>query len=292
MQLLSLFHILLIRLSLRMTSSNSGEGLSSLSWDAYAGEYERRVEPFTSQFAKELMAGLPAIKEKRRKLLDVGCGTGAVALLAKDCDVTVTDVSESMVKRTLERANFVTDSAVVNGMDLPSRWSNSFDAAVANFSVIFFPTPYDGLREIHRCLLPKTGVVGLTAWGDVSETPAFGVFRDVLNEKHPELVESNRPKRITGSVETLRKLLVDAGFVDVQVEGPVTKTLVVQSASDYFDRFAKTSPPTAATLAKMNETLRSKFRERVMEVATERGGREDGSIALDASAYIAYGRKP
>ncbi len=285
MQLLSLLHFLLVHTSPGMTS-NPGEGLS---WDAFCKEYEQRVEPFTSQFAEELIAGLPNAKAKG-KLLDVGCGTGTVALLTDGWDVAVTDVSCQMVQRTLERCDNVMDSAIVDGMDLPLRWSNSFDVAMANFSVIFFPQPLKGLKEIHRCLV-SSGMVGITAWGDASETPAFHVFPYVLLENHPELVDSNRPKRITGSRKVLQKLLEDSGFVDVRVH-KVVKTLVVKNASDYYDRFAKASPPTAATIAKMTKNARSEFKKRIMEVATERGSRDDGSIALNSTAYIAYGRKP
>jgi SAM-dependent methyltransferase len=251
----------------------------------------------------------------RLKLLDVGCGTGAATLLALShgFDVVATDLSEAMVERTKERAfaeiragdtatehrsqsksqlETMSDSAVAMGQDLPSCWSGSFDLAVANFSVIFFPQPVLGLREIFRCLVPGTGIASLTAWGDASETPAFRVFPDVVSEVFPELVDNGKPKRITGSVEVLTKLLEEAGFVDVRVEGPVFKTLTVKSPSEYYDRFALTSPPTAAMIAKMGTSTRSEFRKRIMEVATARGGRGDGSIALNSGAYIAYGRKP
>eukprot|EP00546_Thalassionema_frauenfeldii_P010986 CAMPEP_0178925604 /NCGR_PEP_ID=MMETSP0786-20121207/18011_1 /TAXON_ID=186022 /ORGANISM="Thalassionema frauenfeldii, Strain CCMP 1798" /LENGTH=244 /DNA_ID=CAMNT_0020600517 /DNA_START=245 /DNA_END=979 /DNA_ORIENTATION=- len=208
------------------------------------------------------------------RLLDVGCGTGAVSLLAVSLgfrQVTATDVSLTMVDRTRNRLNqFHNDkgecalddssSAIAftatasDGQSLPADWSNSFDVCLANFSVIFFPDPVAGSKEMLRCLVPHSGVAAITAWGDTTETPAFQVFPDVAREM---LLNSNRPKRITGSVASLEKLMTDAGFVDVSVVGPVSHTLKVDSPEDYYDRFAK----------------------------------EDGSIALNASAYIAYGRK-
>ena len=308
MQLPFLFHLLLLRPLSRIPSvrydSMQASGLSaaSPSWDAFCLEYEKRVEPFTSKFAEEMIARLPGQERLTKpKLLDVGCGTGAVALLgvSRGWDVAVTDVSEAMVERTRERISTQQaekgeriDSQIVDGRNLPTRWSSSFDLVTANFSVIFFPQPVDGLKEIFKCLVPGTGRVALTAWGSPSETPAFCVFKDVLSENHPELVDSNRPKRITGSIKVLQDLLEEAGFVDVKVEGPVVKTLVVENASEYYNRFALTSPPTAATLETMNPETRLAFQKRVMEVATARGGREDGSIALESGAYIAYGRKP
>lgn len=116
------------------------------------------------------------------KIPDVECGTGAAALLVlpHGLEMAGTDASEAMVARTKKRAlativggdgtttayrsqffDAALDSAVAEGQDLPSKWPDSFDLAVANFSVIFFPQPVLGLREIFRCLVP--GTASLTA---------------------------------------------------------------------------------------------------------------------------------
>ena len=257
----------------------------------------------------------PNMKNSRRRklLLDVGCGTGATSLLALShgYDVTSTDVSSSMVNRTRQRAieagfynaisnaDRTADAPITptiygfasDGQSLPLGWSNTFDVAVANFSVIFFPDPVGGLKEMLRCLIPG-GVASITAWGNAQQTPAFRVFPDAAAELVPELVSTGKPRRMTGSVSTLTELMKEAGFMDIKVVGPVVKTLLVSSPEEYYNRFALTSPPTAEMIAKMDDATRIEFRSRVMATAKARGGREDGSIALDSSAYIAYGRKP
>jgi len=255
----------------------------------------------------------PNMKNRRCKLLlDVGCGTGATSLLAllHGYNVTSMDVSSSMVQRTRQRAieaecyNAISNADCTaapitltiygftsDGQSLALGWSNTFDVAMANFSVIFFPDSVDGLKEMLHCLIPG-GVASITAWGNAQQTPTFWVFPDAAAELMPELVSTGKPRRITGSVSMLTKLMKEAGFVDIKVVvGPVVKTLVVSSAEEYYDRFALTSPPTAEMIAKIDDAMRIKFRNRVMATAKARGGREDGSITLDSSAYIAYGRK-
>lgn len=294
--------------TMQQSSPSSSSDASSLSWDAFTLEYEARVEPFTSQFAlemiRELFGGDPPMAAKeaqRRKLLDVGCGTGAASLMALDrCDrleVAVTDKSPSMVRRAESR---IVDAAsrssllaaeACDGEALPGKWIDEFDFAVANFSVIFFPDPAAGLREMRRCLVPGTGRAALAAWGDEGETPAFRIFPRAAAEVCPELAPTSKPRRITGSVQSLAALMEEAGFIDIRVVGPLAKTLEVASPLEYYNRFALTSPPNVKMISKMDDDTKLRFKRRVMDLAKTRGGREDGSVALTSSAYIAYGRK-
>jgi len=321
------------------THLNSKEGIDSssipppLSWDKFTVEYEKRVEPFTSQFAKEMLRPILTALENEDnvsskhiyKLLDVGCGTGTVTLQACSggLQVTATDISTTMVERTKERASRCAsdlfDNAIVSdGQSLPDEFSKKYDFVVSNFSVIFFSDPVtkesrtlDGLKEMFRCLTTK-GRVSFTAWGSIEETPAFRIFPDVAIEICPELVSTGKPRRITGSVETLTKIMEEAGYVNIEIVGPITKNIVVNSPEEYYNRFALTSPPTAEMISKMNNETQIKFRNRVMELAKKRsrifsstsdkssiddellinGSRRNSTIALPSSAYIAYGTKP
>jgi len=330
----------------------------SAEWDDFALEYEKRVEPFTAQFAQEMIRPFVAVLERdpnadapgrtrtsssssststaprsgsrtcssssssgdasrmmngggSRSVLDLGCGVGAVSLsllamsradhrfgTSSTCTVVATDASKSMAERTRQRIFEVYgkdapfSALTADGQHLPDEWTNRFDIVLSNFAVIFFHSPFRGLTEMIRCLTPSTGVAAFTAWGSIDETPAFRVFPDVASELVPHLVAARKPKRITGSAAVLTSLMKQAGFVDVRVVGPITKTLEVGSAMDFYDRFALTSPPTAEMIDKMSDEMRKRFKDRVVEVARERGGRPDGSAALNSSAYIAYGRKP
>eukprot|EP00586_Coscinodiscus_wailesii_P008527 CAMPEP_0172523900 /NCGR_PEP_ID=MMETSP1066-20121228/293904_1 /TAXON_ID=671091 /ORGANISM="Coscinodiscus wailesii, Strain CCMP2513" /LENGTH=254 /DNA_ID=CAMNT_0013306997 /DNA_START=175 /DNA_END=936 /DNA_ORIENTATION=+ len=224
-------------------------------------DYETRVEPFTASFVEELMhpflSEAPPLPSEMPTLLDVGCGTGAVSLLAqqKGYRVTSTDVSPAMVSRCRERRGHDSSSSstpdarltndevserccvVADGENLPPSWSDKFEHAVGNFSIIFFPDPLRGLKEIRRCLRPG-GRVAVSAWGDSSETPAFRIFPDATAAVAPEQVARSRPKRIVGGVSSLTTLMEEAGFGQVRVLGPVTRLLEVSSPAAYFDRMA------------------------------------------------------
>lgn len=266
----------------------------SSKWDAVAKEYEARVEPFTRLFVHDMLSRLDV--GNNHSLLDVGCGTGALALIAAEkYNVTACDNSEAMVQRLKQRIAppiGSIDSFVSDGQNLPVNLSNKFDYVASCFAVIFFPNPVLGLGEMLRCLKPRTGRVVISAWGDSAETPAFQVIPDAIQELLPELAKQSKPNRVVGSPETLRNLLTQAGFVDVEVVGPVARLLCVDSGDAYFNRFALTSPPLHNMLSELSFEQHRSLKRRIVELARDRSLANDGSIRLSSSAYVAYGRRP
>ncbi|KAJ9458797.1 Ubiquinone/menaquinone biosynthesis C-methyltransferase UbiE [Diplonema papillatum] len=259
--------------------------MSSAQWDDVAAEYAARVEAFTALFVDEMLEPFTA----PARLLDVGCGAGAAARRAAErgFEVSACDASRKMVELLGERVPGVA-CVVADGASLPAEWSTRFSYAISNFSVIFFASPAAGLREIRRCLADG-GVAVVSAWGTPAETPAFRVFPDAIKSVLPE--RDLQPGRIAGSVEALGDLLREARFERIKIVGPVQKRLRVGSAEAFYERFALGSAPTKALLATLGDAERRVLKEKVMQLATERGGQPDGSIDLPASAYFAYGTK-
>ena len=330
--------------------SASSSSSSSSSWDKFTVEYEKRVEPFTSLFAEEMLRRMMIYdnssrnmtttssnttvvqidndndndKKKQLSLLDVACGTGTVTLQAISLyglKVTATDISPSMVQRTKQRVKEQlaiiieeqksNDSNTNNNDDLslsesitildgqislPNEWTNTFDFVVSNFGVIFFKDCLEGLKEMLRCAKSNgEGAVAFTAWGSEEQTQAFRIFPDVAKEICPNLISTGTPKRITGSIDVLQQLMIDAGCCidSIHIIGPISKQLIVASPEEFYSRFALTSPNTVDMISKMDKETKTKFRSRVIELAKERGGGTSAStiISIPSSAYIAYGRK-
>lgn len=264
-----------------------------------AAEYEARIEPFTGSFVDALLGPFlkDAIARQTSRLLDIGCGTGIVSLRARQegFQVTATDMDESMIVRLQERAlhqepqQYAMECLVADGQSLPQTLYNRFDYCTAHFSVIFFPSPLQGLEQIHSCLVPGGRVV-LSAWGNAEETPAFQVFPDAFQQVAPHVDYSTA--RITGSPPLLTSLLQEAGFDEILIVGPVSRTLKMDSAQAYFDRFALSSPKVRERLENLPRDTAERIEQTVKKLATERGGCPDGSIELVSNAYFAYGRKP
>jgi ubiquinone/menaquinone biosynthesis C-methylase UbiE len=106
----------------------------------------------------------------RSRILEVGCGTGwlwleASAHLPYDLDVTLTDLSEGMVREALEKVSdrgrhWTVRGRVADARALPFA-PQSFDVVVANQVLHHVPEPAIAVAELARVLRP--GGVAVTA---------------------------------------------------------------------------------------------------------------------------------
>ena len=99
------------------------------------------------------------------RLLDVGCGTGnlALAAAARGARATGVDPAAGLVARARERPGAdAVDWAVMAGEELPVA-EDAFDVVASCFAVIFAPDAARAARELRRAAAPG-GRIGLTAW--------------------------------------------------------------------------------------------------------------------------------
>lgn len=185
-------------------------------WDA-AAQYQRVVHPFTAAFARRALdeTALPPAA----RVIDVACGTGALALMAAAADARVlaTDFSPGMVARVAEAGHPGVEARVLDGqaLDLPDA---GFDAAFSIFGVILFPDWRAGLAEMARVVRPGgTGTIATWAHGDGAAINmaladiARRLAPDIASPPPPPgMAELRTPERLTAALEA-------AGFADLRV---------------------------------------------------------------------------
>jgi ubiquinone/menaquinone biosynthesis C-methylase UbiE len=150
-------------------------------WGRAASNYDRAFSGKFEAYATEALDRLQcASKGSISTLLDVGCGTGAVAnaLAEHNLENSVgklacIDFSPDMVRvanqklATREPSGFSSKVKIEvgDGQDL-EYGDNEFDAAIGMFSVMFFPDRRLGLQEIHRV---TNGTALLAGWAPAKE---------------------------------------------------------------------------------------------------------------------------
>jgi ubiquinone/menaquinone biosynthesis C-methylase UbiE len=128
------------------------------------GRYERTAEKLFP--AAQVLVDSAALRSGER-VLDLGCGTGNVAVLAAAAGAQVTAVDPSprlldVTRAAAQRENLDVTCEVGEAAAVPSP-DASFDCLLSNFGVIFAPDPEAAAAEIAR-VLRADGRALFTAW--------------------------------------------------------------------------------------------------------------------------------
>lgn len=133
-----------------------------IDWDL--GEYELTADALLPAAHEVVKA---ATLRPGEHVLDVGCGTGIVALAAARLGTVVSGVEPSSRLRKVAQdlaANEDLDFTLHDGDAAhPPFPDGSFDAVLSGFAVIFAPEPSAAARELLRVLVPG-GCLVFSAW--------------------------------------------------------------------------------------------------------------------------------
>jgi ubiquinone/menaquinone biosynthesis C-methylase UbiE len=198
-----------------MEAQPGGAGLN-FSEPSFAQMYERwLVAPLFRPWAELALDTL--VPGPGERLLDVACGTGIVARLAKERGVPGgriigVDASADMLAVARAAAPDVgwcrADAAALPGA------SGGFDVAVCQQGLQFFPDKAAAVREIRRVLAPG-GRLAISVWRPLEDAPLLQELHRI-GERHLGPIVDRR--HAFGERGALEALLREAGLRDVRVE--------------------------------------------------------------------------
>jgi ubiquinone/menaquinone biosynthesis C-methylase UbiE len=128
------------------------------------GQYERTADALVPA-AEAVVSAAKLLPGER--VVDVGCGTGNVALIAARAGVQATAVDPAA--RLLDVARALAKGEGLDVQLLPGEVASlplpdgSVDAVLSNFGVIFAPEPAAAVAEMIRVLAPEGRIV-FSAW--------------------------------------------------------------------------------------------------------------------------------
>jgi ubiquinone/menaquinone biosynthesis C-methylase UbiE len=156
-------------------------------YDAGASAYDRLTGRWSRLYAPATLdaAGVKA----GDRVLDLATGTGDTALLASarlgafstvvGVDLSLPTAPRCCAKSSGERLKLVAADAQA----LPFR-ARTFDAALCQFGLMFFPDRVAALQEVRRLLRPRAHVA-LTVWGPSHRAPFPGIVAEALSKEMP-----------------------------------------------------------------------------------------------------------
>ena len=139
------------------------------------------------------------------RLLDVGCGTGVVALTAAQVGAKVSgsDLTPELITRAKENAqisNLNIDFQVADVEDLPYQ-DNEFDFVLSQFGHMFAPSPEVAVKEMLRVLKPG-GVIAFSTWPPELLTGRLFVLTGKYGPPSPKDIS---PPIMWGEVDIIKK---------------------------------------------------------------------------------------
>ena len=231
--------------------------------------------------------------EPRARILDIGCGTGALSTVAAEAAgihgrVLATDISEPMLKRAEQRlASFrQADTLLADAQSVV--WpETAFNTAVSRFGVMFFGNPPEAFANIARALR-KGGRMVFAAWGPPSRNPYWREVPRVAVERldRPPSVPPHTPGPMGLSDRDWSIAQLEAaGLQDVACEAVSIHLPVRGTPEDAADLALAIGP--AARVVRMFGAAKddiASIREGIAEVVRPFSGPDD--VRIPALVYI------
>jgi len=238
-------------------------------------------------------------------MLDIGSGPGSATYtllndhandIAPDVKIVATDFSEGMVEQVKQlKAKQIAglddgpakrlwkrvEAEVTDAQDLSAVSDNSISHATASLVLFMVPDSGKALSEIHR-VLESGGVMSCSSWKKAT-------WMNIAMEAAGKDGDSFKLPARWDDVDGTRKMLEDAGFVDVKVE-EVETCLKYEDAgrlAEWF--FGSKNPPLLALLRDLSEEQRIQARATLAKLFEERKDKRLGGVA--GIGIVASGRK-
>jgi len=271
-----------------MVGSDGIEISARVSFDAVAAAYDTFMGRCTRLYLPALLAAANLVPGQR--VLDVATGTGesaamAVAAVGPTGQVVGVDISLPMLRGARAKYDGI-PLAAMDGQSLAGA-DGSFDAALCQLGLMFFPEPLAGLRECRRVLLSGARFAA-SVWSVPERVPWVGVLAMALAVHLPERREELLRGSSLSDPAHLTRLLADAGFTDVAVTRE-TQSLLFAS----FDAYWSVVESGAIRIGLMLRELREDARRGVMAEVHVRLARFEsgGQLKMPSEALVVAGRR-
>jgi SAM-dependent methyltransferase len=248
------------------------------------------VGPLFRPWAEQMVEAMELAAGER--VLDIACGTGIVARLAKQRvgdrgRVTGVDASPGMLAVARRIAPAV-DWREGDAAALPLGYEEAFDVVFCQQGLQFFPDRPAAVREMHRALVPE-GRLAVSTWRPDEEIPLFFALRRVAEGKVGPIQDRRHG---FGDGALLGALLRDAGFEDVRC-----RTVTRRIRFDDGTAFLRLNAMALVGMSAASKTLGEEQRERIVEeIARGSEGalgpyRQGKALTFELGANLATARR-
>ncbi len=203
-------------------------------WVEHANDFDKTLEPFGR-------AAMSRLEVAGRRVLDVGCGTGAttiaLAALAHPATVTGVDLSAPMLaeaKRRAEQLGVSNIAFVESDVEATAIGSGLYDVAFSRFGVMFFADPVVAFTHIRESLTDG-GQLGFVCFQSPAQNPFImtPVSAAAAYLRMPPPAAPNAPSPFAfADRDRTESILRDAGFRNITIEAGPTEAVLGDNVDD------------------------------------------------------------
>jgi ubiquinone/menaquinone biosynthesis C-methylase UbiE len=253
--------------------------------------YDDYLVPLIFQVYASDLAGRAAALSPEA-VLEIASGSGVVARalapqLTDDSRYVVTDLNQPMLDLAADRQG--PDDRIVwqqaDALELPFE-DRTFDVALCQFGVMFFPDRVAGYKEVRR-VITNGGSFIFNSWDRIEENE----FADVVTRAAAEVFPDDPPRFLArtphgyNDVNILREEILEAGFSDVSIE-TIAATSSAPSARHPAVAYCQ-GTPLRNEIEERDASLLEAVTERAAEAIAERFGSGPVSAKIQGHVVVA-----
>jgi SAM-dependent methyltransferase len=266
-------------------------------WNGPAGEkWVRNQAVMDASLADATAALLPlAAIQPGERVLDIGCGSGQLSLLAADAagpggQVTGADISQPLLALARQRAAGRSNVSFIEADAATHPFTPEYDLLVSRFGVMFFDDSPAAFANLRRAAAPG-GRLAFVCWRPIAENEyaamPFAVAKPLMPALPPADPHAPGPFALADP-DRLRGILEGAGFSGIAIE-PLDGVMRMGATAEEAGIQATSLGPTARALAKLDEGVRAKVVAAVTE-AFRNYPLSDGFITCRLACWLVSAR--